>query len=68
MSASEAPPRGCIPGRRRATETAEEQIRRRGLRPIASVEDMARDDVFDTDQELDEFLAHVYTERHANLT
>jgi hypothetical protein len=27
---------------------------------------MARDDIFETDEELDAFLAHVYAERHAN--
>jgi hypothetical protein len=48
-------------------ETVEEQIRRRGIKPIERVEDMARDDVFETDEELDEFLAFVYAERHANL-
>ncbi len=53
-------------GRRRAA--LEEQVRSRGLRPVASVEDMAREDVFESGAELDEFLAHVYAERHANLT
>src|SRR5262249_11969668 len=46
----------------------DEQVRSRGLRLVASVEDMARDDVFESDEELDEFLAYVYAERHANLT
>lgn len=53
-------------GRRR--ESLDEQVRRRGIRPVTSVEEMARDDIFETDEELDEFLAHVYAERHANLT
>lgn len=53
-------------GRRR--ESLDEQVRRRGIRPVSAVEEMARDDVFETDEELDEFLAHVYAERHANLT
>lgn len=52
-------------GRRR--ESLEEQVRRRGLKPIESVEDLACEGVFDTDEELDAFLAHVYAERHANL-
>ena len=52
--------------RRRAA--LEEQVRSRGLRPVVSVENMAREDVFESDEELDEFLAHVYAERHANLT
>jgi hypothetical protein len=29
---------------------------------------MAREDAFESDEELDAFLAHVYAERHANLT
>lgn len=48
-------------------ESLDEQARRRGIQPVRSVEDMARDDVFETDEELDAFLAHVYTERHTNL-
>jgi len=49
-------------------KSLDEQVRRRRLRPITSVEDMARDDVFESDAELDAFLAHVTAERHANLT
>lgn len=49
-------------------ETVAEQARRRGIEPVTSVEDMARDDVFETDEELEAFLAHVNAERHANLT
>jgi hypothetical protein len=37
-------------------ESLDEQARRRGIRPIRSVDDMARDDVFETDEELDAFL------------
>jgi hypothetical protein len=67
MGASEAGSvaRGSRDAPRR--ESLEEQVRRLGLRPVASVEDMARDDVFDSDAELDAFLAHVHAERHANL-
>jgi hypothetical protein len=52
--------------RRRAA--LEEQVRIRGLHPVVSAEDMAREDVFESDEELDAFLAHVHAERHANLT
>ena len=48
-------------------ESLDEQVRRRGLKPIRSVDDLACDGVFDTDEELDAFIAHVYAERHANL-
>jgi hypothetical protein len=48
-------------------ETVEQQARRRGIRPVASVEEMSRSDGFGSDEELDAFLAHLYAERHANL-
>jgi hypothetical protein len=48
-------------------QSLEEQVRRRRLKPIASVDDLACEGIFDTDEELDEFLAHVHAERHANL-
>jgi hypothetical protein len=56
---------GYPPGR--APESLDEQVRRRGLRPIGSVEELARDDVFESDEELDAFLAHLYASRHADL-
>jgi toxin FitB len=67
MGISEAEPvaRGSRGAPRR--ESLEEQVRRLGLQPVASAEDMARDDIFDSDEELDAFLAHVHAERHANL-
>jgi len=56
------------PGGGRRHESLDEQVRRSGLRSIASIEDLARDDVFESDEEIDAFIAHVYAERHANLT
>lgn len=52
----------------RHRESLVEQAHRRGISPVTSVEDMARDDVFESDDELDAFLAHVHAERQANLT
>jgi hypothetical protein len=52
----------------RRRESLDEQVRRRGLRPVHSLDDVARDDVFETDEELDAFLAWVHAERQANLT
>jgi hypothetical protein len=43
------------------------QARRKGGRPIQSADDLAQDGVFDTDEELDAFLAHVAAMRHADL-
>jgi hypothetical protein len=49
------------------TESVDEQARRKGIRPIRSADDLAQDGIFDTDEELDDFLAHVAAMRHADL-
>lgn len=41
--------------------------RRKSARPVESIHDLADPDVFETDEELDAFLAHVRAERDANL-
>jgi hypothetical protein len=46
---------------------AAEQVRRQGVRPIESVEELAFPGVWESDQELDEFLADLYATRHAIL-
>jgi hypothetical protein len=46
---------------------AEELVRRAGARPVISVAAMARPDLFETDDELDEFLAEVYAARRADV-
>ena len=48
-------------------ESIEEQVRRKGIRPVESVEDMAQDGIFESDEEVERFLAHVYAVRHADL-
>jgi hypothetical protein len=48
-------------------ESLDEQVRRRGLKPVESAEDLACEGAFETDEELDAFLAQMYAERHANL-
>ena len=45
----------------------DELARRRGVRPVRSVSDMARPGVFESDEELEDFLAHVSASRHADL-
>ncbi|HEX5494259.1 MAG TPA: hypothetical protein VFX70_06780 [Mycobacteriales bacterium] len=53
-----------VPAPRRAPrESLEEQARRKGVRPVEPVEDMAQDGIFDSDEELEEFLAYVYAAR-----
>jgi len=51
----------------RGTESLDEQARRKGVRPIQSADDLAHYGIFDTDEELDAFLAHVAAMRHADL-
>jgi len=45
----------------------EELARQQGVRPIRSADELARDDVWESDEELDAFLADLYAFRHADL-
>ena len=45
----------------------DELLRRQGIRPIESVDELARPDLFESDEELDEFLAMVYADRRAGF-
>ncbi len=47
--------------------SVKELARRQGVQPVASVEDMARPGLFDSDQEWDEFLTDLYGSRRAGL-
>ncbi|MEU8194228.1 hypothetical protein AB0C10_10640 [Microbispora amethystogenes] len=44
----------------------EELIRAKQARPIRSVDELAAE-TFESDEELDEFLAFTYAERHADI-
>lgn len=44
-----------------------ELARRQGVHPIESVDELARPDLFESDEELGEFLAMVYADRHTGL-
>ena len=46
-------------------ESLEEQARRKGVRPISSVHDLARAGIWESDEELDAFLDHVRAARQA---
>jgi hypothetical protein len=48
--------------------SVEELARRKDVRPVESVHDMARPDLFESDEELDAFLAHLLASRRADLT
>ncbi len=52
--------------RRRGSIPIDELARRKGVRPIESLDEMARD-VFESDEELEEFLAFIADARHADL-
>jgi hypothetical protein len=45
----------------------DELARRKGVRPVRSLEEMARPEVFGSDEELAEFLAYTAAKRHADL-
>jgi len=53
-------------GRSSYTAKLDEQARRKGVRPIASVDEL-RADVFESDEELDEFLADLQEFRHEHM-
>ena len=44
-----------------------ELARRQGVGPIASVDELARPGTFESDEELDEFLANLYEARRADI-
>src|ERR1700730_10837948 len=39
-------------------ESIDDQVKRKGVRPVESVKDMAQDGVFESDEELEQFLPH----------
>lgn len=51
----------------RGSVTLDEMARQKGIRPVESVEEMAQGGVFDSDDELEDFLEHLYAARHEDL-
>jgi hypothetical protein len=47
--------------------STEELIRRQGVKPIASVDELAGEDPFESDEEYEEFLADLYASRRADI-
>jgi hypothetical protein len=45
--------------------TTEELIRRQGVAPVRSIDELADDDPFRSDEEHEAFLADLYASRHA---
>jgi hypothetical protein len=50
---------------RRARESLDEQARRKGARPLQSVDELRMDGLFESDEELDEFLLYLDRSRQA---
>ena len=46
---------------------AEELLRRPGIRPIESVDELACPDLFESDDELDEFISFIHAARRTGL-
>ena len=47
--------------------SVEELARRKGVRPVESVDDMARPGLFESDEKWQEFLADLYASRRSGL-
>jgi hypothetical protein len=47
--------------------STEELARLHGVRPVESVDEMARPDLFDSDEDWEEFLADLYASRRSGL-
>lgn len=45
----------------------DELARQQGVRPIKSVAELVRYDVFESDEEVNEFIAFTYAQRHAEI-
>ena len=41
-------------------ETIEEQARRKGIKPVTDLADMACEGIFESDEEMEEFIAYTY--------
>ena len=65
MTAENVPPRGPKPDTDEVSWR--ELARRQGVTPVLSLADMARPDLFESDEELEAFLAHVAAQRRADL-
>lgn len=66
MTTSDDHVRHVIPRAERQA-TLDQLFRAKQARPIQSADDLACDGIFETDKELDEFLAYTYAARRADL-
>ena len=59
-------PKQALPPQAAPHISAEEQVHQQGIQPIVSVDELAFPGVWESDEELNEFLADLYSSRHAN--
>ena len=59
-------PEQALPPQAAPHISAEEQVHQQGIQPIVSVDELAFPGVWESDEELNEFLADLYSSRHAN--
>lgn len=55
-------------GRLRGRELAEELMRQKNVQPIDDINDLACDGLFESDGEVDDFIAWVYEQRRSDLS
>lgn len=48
--------------------STEELVRRQGINPIISVDQLGQDDPFESDEEYEEFLADLYVSRRSYIS
>lgn len=57
-----------LPGRSSGEHlSVEELARRQGVRPLTSADDLIQPGIFESEEELDEFLADLYASRRAGM-
>lgn len=56
-----------VAGRPAAPESVDEQVRRKGLRPLRSMDELRDDEIWQSGEELTEFIAYLDASRHAQL-
>lgn len=66
MTASHEPVHHVTPPAERQA-TLDELFRAKNAQPIRSADDLACEGIFETDEELEEFLAYTYAARRADL-
>jgi hypothetical protein len=67
MAVTEGAEHTRAPGRRAARESLDEQARRKGVRPLQSVDELRDDEIWESDEELAEFLAYLDAARQSWL-